>query len=132
MATPDWNEKQALIRAFDAIKNAFRVLVMNDLSNPVPVVITSGGSFDTTPTIFNVPCAVAGQEYSQALPANCRRFIMKARKNSKVDFAYVTAATEVLTLNSGFSFEDNSTYLNGTLYFKCSKADEIVEIVAYV
>lgn len=132
MATPEYTHRQVLQRAFDAVRNALRVLVVNDLATPIPVVVTSGGSFDTTPTIFNVPCATAGQEYSQALPANTRSFVIKARKSSKIEFAYVTAATEVLTINSGFSFEDNHTYLSGTLYFKCSKADEVVEIVAYV
>jgi hypothetical protein len=79
-----------------------------------------------------VACAVAGQEYSYALPAGCRKFVLKARNSSKIEFAYVTAATEVLTINAGFALVDDRTYAGQTVYFKCSKADEIVEIAAYV
>lgn len=132
MTTPDWNFKQVILRVFDNVRNALRVLVVNDLATPIPVTITSGGSFDTVPTIFNVPCAIADNEYSQALPANCRTFVLKARNGSRVKLAYVTGATEVLTLNSGFSFRDDKTYLSKTVYFKCSKADEVIEIAAYV
>ena len=131
MATPDWNDKQAVIRAFDAIKNAFRVLVTNGPTEPIPVTVVSGTG-NTTPSIANIPCAVAGNEYSYALPAGCRKFVLKARKSSKIEFAYVTAATEVLTINSGFSFVDENTYLSQTIYFKCSKTDEVVEVAAYV
>lgn len=133
MTTPDWNFKQVILRVFDSVRNALRVLIVNDLASPVPVtVVEGGGTLDTTPTIFNVACAIAGTEYNQALPANTRRFVFKARKGSKVDFAYEAAATEVLTLNSGVSFRDDNTYVSATLYFKCSKADEVIEIAAYV
>ena len=48
-----------------------------------------GGSTNTTPQIFKIDCAVAGTEYSQALPANTKRFIIQAAdKNSRIDFAY--------------------------------------------
>jgi hypothetical protein len=97
------------------------------------VIAALGGSVDTTPTIYNVDCSVSGTEYSQALPANTKGFILRARKNSKIEFAYSSGASSHLTIPVGNSFEDRNMYSSvQTLYFKCSKADEIVEIVAYV
>lgn len=129
MATPDWNARQAVMRAFDAIKNAFRVLVINTAAEPIPVTLVTGLG-NTTPTIFNVVC-VANVENSQALPANTKSFIVKARNSSRVLFAYAPSATEFLTLNRGFSFQDNNFYTSQTIYFTCSNADT-VEVVAYV
>lgn len=96
------------------------------------ILAALGGSSNTVPTIFNVPCATAGTEYSQALPAGTKAFVLKARKGSKVLFAYQTGAAQFLTINSGFSFEDRNFYSNQTVYFKASKDDEVIEIVAYV
>lgn len=85
---------------------------------------------NTTATIFNVSVGVAATEFSQALPANTKRFILKSRSSRKVSFYYTSAATETLTINPGFSFEDNNFYVAQTIYFKCSGTDTI-EIVAY-
>jgi hypothetical protein len=130
MATPEYNHRQVLQRVYDKIKNALRVLVVNDLGSPIPVILTTS-SGNTTTTIFNVPCAVAGTEYSQALPANTKGFVLKARKSSKILFAYSPSAPTFLTFNAGFSFSDDNFYTSATLYFKCSVADEVVEILAY-
>lgn len=91
-----------------------------------------GGAVDTTPTIYNVACPIAGQEYSQALPANTKGFLLKARGNSKILFAYSSGATSQLTIFPGAVFEDDNFYTSKTIYFICSKADEIVEVVTYV
>ena len=128
--TPPYNFKQVLERAFKPLVNALRVCVVNTVAEPVPVTLVVGTG-NTTVEIFNVTCTTAGTEYSQALPTNTKRFLLKARKNSKVTFAYETAATEVLTIESGVSFEDENFYSLQTIYFKCSKADEVIEIVAY-
>lgn len=131
MTTPDWNFKQVILRVFESAKNALRVFVVNDATSPIPVTITSGTG-NTIPQVHNVACALAGTLYNLALPAGTRTFVLKARKGSKVLLSYDTPQTNVLTLNSGFSFRDESTYLNQTLYFKCSVADEVIEVVTYV
>jgi len=130
MTTPDWNFKQVILRVFDDLKNALRVFVVNTATDPIPVTVVSVGN--TTPDIANVSCPIAGTEYNYALPAGCRKFLLRSRNLSKITFAYETAATNVLTLENGVSFEDSNTYLNQTLYFKCSKAEDIVEVVTYV
>ena len=86
---------------------------------------------NTTPIIFNVTVGTANTEFSQALPANTKKFIIKSRNSAKITFYYSPSATETLTINAGFSFEDTSFYLGQTIYFKCSKAD-VIEVVAYV
>lgn len=111
-------------------KRAQDVVVLNPVTQPIPVYNTAGAG-SVTPSIFNVPCAIADQEYSQALPANCREFIIRARNNSKIKFAYVTAAANYLTIETGVSFKDSNSYLSQTIYFRCSKADEVIEIVTY-
>ena len=131
MTTPPYNADQVLLRVYDAIKNCLRVCVTNTAADPVPVTVVSGTG-NTTPAIANVACPVAGTEYNYVLPTDCRGFVLKARKGSKVDFAYVTAATEVLTVNAGFSYEDKNTYSSQTIYFKCSKTDETIEVVTFV
>lgn len=130
MATPEYNYRQVLQRVYDKVKNALRVLVINDLSTPIPVVLTTSTG-DTVPTIFNVACPIALTEYSQALPANTKGFILKARKGSKITFAFSPSASTFLTFNAGFSYQDDNFYVGATVYFKCSLADEVVEILSY-
>lgn len=105
--------------------------ISNKVTEPVPVFVTDASPTSAVPTIFNVACPVAGTEYSQALPANTRRFIIRARKSSKILFAYQPAASEYVTIEMGVSFEDTNLYISQTIYFRNSKADEVIEIVAY-
>jgi len=44
MATPEYTHRQVLQRAFDAIRNALRVFVINDAGSPIPVVVTTGSA----------------------------------------------------------------------------------------
>ena len=95
------------------------------------IVDAISGTTNTTPSIFNVNCVTAGVEYSQALPANTKGFILQARGQSRIDFAYSTGAADTLTLFPGVTFHDSNFYSSRTIYFKCSKNNEVVEIVAY-
>ena len=90
-----------------------------------------GGAVSTTATIFNVSCPLADTEYSQALPANTKGFTIQARKNSSIKFAYSPSATNYLTISVGVNYSDENFYVSQTLYFKNSKADEVIEIVAF-
>lgn len=92
--------------------------------------VSLGSTTNTTTTIYNVTVGTANTEFSQALPANTKRFLLKSRNSAKIDFYYSSGATETLTINPGFSFEDSNFYVGQTVYFKCSKPD-VVEIVAY-
>ena len=110
---------------------------VNVLSNNLEQLLTQilaalGGSSDTVPNIYNVDCAVIGTEYSLALPADTKGFILKSRKSAKLDFSYSSGATDTLTINSGSVFEDKNFYSSQTIYFKSNKADDVVEVIAYV
>jgi thymidine phosphorylase len=100
------------------------------------VITALGGAptNDTTATIFNVPAALANTEYSQALPADTKGFVLSARNGSKIKLAYALGDTSInyITINSCFGFEDNNFYSAQTIYFAASSAGETIEIVAYV
>lgn len=97
------------------------------------VISALGGSVNTTATIFNVPAAVAGTEYSQALPANTKSFIIRSRNKSSLQLAYTSGAsgTTYLTIPPGASYEDSNLYTAQTIYFQASKSAETIEIIAY-
>jgi len=97
------------------------------------IVDAIAGTANTTPTIFNIACASNAVEYSQVLPANTKKFVLKARNSSSVKIAYTVGDTSILyfTLNSGFAFTDDNSYSGVTIYFTCSKNNEIIEIIAY-
>lgn len=132
--SPD-NSKDNNRRSFVADKdgNAARNTLDKETHDKLDAVIAAlGGSVDTTPTVYNVDCADTGTIYSQALPANTKCFMIKTRKDSKVAFGYEATLTTSLTIWPGNSFEDKNLYSSQTIYFQCSKADEVIEIVAYV
>lgn len=97
------------------------------------VISALGGASNTTPAIFNVSAPLAATEYSQALPANCKGFIIKARGKSKLQLSYTNGAsgTVFVTIPAGAVFEDKNFYTSQTLYFQVSKISETVEITAY-
>lgn len=88
---------------------------------------------NTSPSIFNVNAAIAATEYSQALPANTKSFIIRARTLSTVQFTFTSgqSGTVYMTIPAGCSWEDNNFYTNATLYFQASQPGDI-EIIAYV
>lgn len=92
-----------------------------------------GGSNDTTATMFNVSMPVSGTEYSQALPANCKKFIIRSRSKGKIQLAYTTgeSGTKYITINPGATFEDNNLYVSQTIYFQSSKNTDILELLAF-
>lgn len=97
-------------------------------STPIPVTDT-----DTTVTIFNVTVATAGVEVSQALPANTKKFMFRARGNANLQLAFASGQSGSLffTVRGGTVYTDNSFYSSQTLYFQSSKNGETVEIIAY-
>lgn len=91
------------------------------------------GAGDTTPTIINLNIINSGTEYSQALPANTKTFLIKSRNKGQVRLAYALGGTNTayLTIPAGSSFEDSQFYTAATLYLQSTKSGDIIEIVAY-
>lgn len=90
-----------------------------------------GGVTNTTVNIYNIT-TVAFTEDSQELPANTTKFLIRARGNSKINFAYAaTTSSNFLTIPVGANFVDDSFYKDTKeIFFQTSKAD-VIEIVAF-
>lgn len=93
----------------------------------------------TTPTVYNVTCTVADTQYSQALPANCRKFELQARTEAILRFAFVTGKVATptapwLTLKAGdyyYSPDMMQTASPSTLFVASPTAGTVVEILAW-
>lgn len=90
-----------------------------------------GGSTDTTVNIYNVN-TTAGSETAQALPVNCKRFLLRCRNNSRAQIAYNLgdSASTFFTVMPGNTYEDVNFYSGATVYFQTSK-DDVVEIITF-
>ena len=109
-----------------------RVEVMNGASNPVPVDLSSLTS--GVPTIFNISVPLANTEVSQALPANFKKILIRARGLTKTQFAFVAtqSATNFIQIPSGASYSDSGLLGPAlTLYVQTSLAAQVVEVLTW-
>lgn len=97
------------------------------------IVSALGGSVDTTPVIYNLNIINQGTEYSQALPANTKAFLVRSRNKGRLRLAYSTGGTnaDYVTIPTGSSFKDTNFYTSITVYVQSTKPGDVVEIVAY-
>ena len=109
----------------------------------VPVVIASdqtpvqvdGGA--TTVTLYAKTLTNANTEYSQALPATCRRVALKCRTAYDIRLAFVTGKVATptdpyLTINTGTAYDSGPIKLaSGTVYLASAQAGVVVEIEAW-
>ena len=96
--------------------------------------VSAGDAEAHEPEIFNVTMAVAGTEYSQALPAGTKKFTVKCRTYIPVQICFTTGGTNTLflTIPPGQSYwEDRLLDAALTLYFECAVAAQVIEIVAW-
>jgi len=105
-------------------------------SNRLPVDaiinVTAGDPVDT-PYIYTVPVAVAGVEYSQALPSRTKRVFMQVREPGAVKIQYCYEAgksgTEFMTVKPGSHYDEQGLDMTGkTIYFRLSQGSKTVEI----
>lgn len=92
-----------------------------------------GASTDTTVTIYNLSIINQGTEYSQALPANTKSFLIRSRNKGRLRLAYSSGGTlaDFVTIPTGSIFKDLNFYTGVTLYVQSTKPGDVVEIVAY-
>ena len=83
--------------------------------------------------LYNKTCTLAATEYSQALPANTKKFTAKARGGAvQVCYTSGQSGTTYILLADGQAMSEDLLYLNGmTLYFQSPMAGAIVEVVAW-
>jgi len=88
---------------------------------------------DTTATIFNKAVPLANTEVSQVLPVDTKRFIMRARGNSELQFSFTAleSGSKFITIPRRANYEDPNFYSSATVYFQTSLSSETVEIIAY-
>ncbi len=89
----------------------------------------------TLPVAHRVIMTLADTEYSQLLPANCKRFLVKCRTNYPIRVAFTEGwtATTYLTVPAGMTYWEDSIQITGlTLYLRCMTAGQVAEIVAWV
>lgn len=99
----------------------------------------SGKEFESVPdapTIYNVTMTLADTEYSQALPANLRKFLVQTRDGAVFRLAFATGKvagpTEpYLTVRSPYNEDLILVESPLTLYFGCAEAGKVVEIVCW-
>lgn len=91
----------------------------------------------TTPVIYNVSLTNANTEYSQALPAGTKKFMVKERNGNPFRLAFVTGRVAapvvpyVNTLSNQVYWEDHM-YLTGvTLYLAAPIAGRVIEILCW-
>lgn len=93
-----------------------------------------------SPTPFNVTLTSANTEYSQVLPADCRRWSMQCRTAYDVRFAFVTgkvagSTAPFLTMKSGGNFDDQplpgESVGTQTVYLASAQAGVVVEILCW-
>lgn len=92
------------------------------------------GTTDTSTTIINLTVPIAGAEVSQALPANTKRFSFRSRARGTIKLAYSAGgtATNYITVMPGKTYEKTEFYASQTLYFRSTKAGDVLEIEADV
>jgi hypothetical protein len=101
------------------------------------VMKVQGADVSTTPTLYNVTMTLANTEYSQALPANTKRFSIKTRDGTAFRIAFVTGKVaaptdpyETVPANWEY-YEDTLLLAASTLFFGCAGAGKIVEITVW-
>lgn len=93
------------------------------------------------PTIYNVTMTNADTEYSQALPAGCKRFSLSVQAGAAADIFRVAFVTgKVATPTAPFLqypgdveyFEDDVNLAAQTVYFADDSAGKVMQILAWV
>jgi len=104
-------------------------------ANPATV---DSADIPTTPNEYNVTLTNADTEYSQALPANCRKLIFRCRTTT-ADVRYAWATGKVATptapyqtLRASAEYAVDSVEMgSATIYFASATAGVVMEVEAW-
>lgn len=119
-----------------ATAETITIIVANDIDIQVDANLVQISNnlveYATTPVMYNKTCTLANTEYSQALPANCKKFTVKSSDLTatlKIGFA---AGSRLITLNPGQAYnEDLIKWASGTLYMSSDTAGTVVDVIAW-
>lgn len=116
------------------VKAAESTLDADSFQDDVTEGVNDSALVVTNPAIQNVVAVDADTEYSISLPADTKRFAIKARGNAQLQIAYEAgeSGTDYWTLNPGsYLIEDNINLTGQVLYVRSSKAGETVEVKSW-
>jgi len=113
-------------------KRALDTYVRNPDTDPVQVSLASAEL--ATPTVYNVTCPLANNEYSRALSADTKEFMIKVRQVASLKLAFVNgdSGTTYISVPANSSFTQSRLLATGlTLYFQSPVAGIDVEILEW-
>jgi hypothetical protein len=79
-------------------------------------------------TIYNLPMAVAGTEYGQAIPDFARKVLVRSRLNSSLKIAYSPEATAYITIPAGAAKELDASVCGESIYLISESNNDVAEI----
>ena len=115
---------------YDSADDHWQALAVDDNGR----IAVNVNDWPTTPVVYSVTMTLAATEYSQALPAGCRKFTVQCRGayDVKLCFTASGSGTTYITVKKGCSYwEDQIDATSKTLYFQCATAAQVLEIVAW-
>lgn len=110
------------------------VNVCNSPTSPLTVTGTFTNGAATSPTITNLDVPTADTEVSHAFQAGLKKFLIRARGRSRIQFAFVSteSGTKYITIKPNTSYYEQDLNLTGvTLYLQTSLASEKIEILEW-
>jgi len=125
--------RQSLFRMGTELSDASILTELASLETELATKVTRA----TTPVIYNVTMTLADTEYTQALPANTKKFSIRTRDGTAFRLAFETGKVAEPTepyidvlANLPYT-EEQIEPATLTLYFGCGGAGKIAEIVAW-
>jgi hypothetical protein len=89
-----------------------------------------------TPYIYNKALTTHDTEYSQALPARCKRFTLQCRDSTDLKLAFTVgeSGTKYITIKAGSAYTEDmlDSHSAVTLYIQCAADTKVAEIIAWV
>lgn len=111
-----------------------KVIPPFQISTAAPIPVTLAAAI--TPTIVNVPMAVAGTEYNFTFPVSTKQFTVRTRLAAKLQLSYTLGATNTvfITAPRGTDYYETGLALIApvTLYFLSDVAANVLEVTYWV
>lgn len=94
----------------------------------------SGGTTEFSPTILNVSIPLQDTEVEIDLPEDCKYFILKARKTSRLRLSYVAGGTDIewVTIPRGGYWVEEKRLLGKNVYIQSNIDNNLIEVIAYI
>lgn len=94
----------------------------------------SGGTTPFSPVITNTPVPILNTEIEIKIPDNCKSFILRARKSSRLRMSYTAGGTntEWITIPRGGYWIEEKRLEQKKVYIQSSINDNLIEVVAYI